>query len=75
MYTFFFLVAIVSAQFIGLFCVRMRMEVLKATVNHHKCCFRLFNCRQIKNEETFKKEHKVGNIVFEDEVKITNVEA
>lgn len=70
MYGIFLSVLIVSIQFIGLFVIRMRMEILKATVVRYPCLFRLFNCGTIKNKEAFKKAHMLSNITFENELKI-----
>lgn len=59
-YTMFILVCIVSLLFIGIFIVRMRLEIMKATVMRHSFCFRIFSCGRVRDKEEFKKEHKIG---------------
>ena len=58
-YSVLLLIIIASLQFICLFMIRMRIEMLKATVVKHHFIFWLLSCGRIKNKEAFKKEHNV----------------
>ena len=73
MYTFFLIIVICSAQFIALFFFRMRLEMLKATVEKHSLCFRILSCGRIKDKEAFKKDHRV-NQLENDEILQSQIE-
>lgn len=57
MYCIFTLVITMSILFIAIFIIRMRMEMLKATVKNHSICFAMLSCCTIKNKKAFIKEH------------------
>jgi len=61
-YSLGLLIAIVSAQFVTLFVLRMRLEMMKATVEKHSCCFRILSCGRVRDKKAFMKEHKVNEI-------------
>ena len=50
MYWSLFLIIGVSSFFIVLFILRMRLEMLKATVQQHSWCFWLLSCGRIKDK-------------------------
>ena len=60
MWCILFLIIIASVNFIGLFMFRMRVELMKATVQRSNCLFKLFSCGRIKDKEAFIQEHKIG---------------
>ena len=68
MWCILFLIIIASINFIGLFMIRMRMEVLKATVIRSNFFFKIFSCGRIKDKEAFIQEHKIGLLNQRDEV-------
>ena len=63
----FFLILLISVFFMALFVVRMRMEILKATVSKYPCFFKMFSCGRIKDRKVFMKEHQIG-VLLPDEV-------
>ena len=60
MWLIFILIALVSFQFMAIFLLRMRIELLKGTVQKHSFCFRLFSCGRIKDKEAFMNEYNIG---------------
>ena len=67
MWCIFFLILLISLFFMTLFFVRMRMEILKATVSKYPCFFKMFACGRIKDRKGFMKEHNIG-VLLPDEV-------
>ena len=57
MYMIFTLVILMSVLFIAVFIIRMRLEILKATVKNHSICFAIISCCSIKNKKAFVKLH------------------
>ena len=62
MYAILILVIVASAQFILLFIMRMRVEMMKGTVEKHSLCFRILSCCCVKDTKAFKDKHSVGKI-------------
>ena len=58
-YMILFMVILVSVWFMAIFIFRMRLEMLKATVQRHSICFFILSCGRVKNKKAFIKEHKV----------------
>ena len=67
MWCIFFVILLISVFFMTLFIVRMRMEILKATVAKYPCFFKMFACGRIKDRKGFMAEHKIG-VLLPDEV-------
>ena len=67
MWCIFFVILLISIFFMSLFIVRMRMEILKATVAKYPCFFKIFSCGRIKDRKYFMQEHKIG-VLLADEV-------
>ena len=62
MYAFFMIIIVCSAQFIALFFVRIRFELMKTTVEKHSFCFRILSCGRVKDKDAFKKDNSIGQI-------------
>ena len=60
MYAFFLIIIVCSAQFIALFFVRIRFELMKSTVEKHPFFFSLFSCGKVKDKDAFKQENSIG---------------
>jgi len=71
-YSILFLISAASLQFLTLFMARMRIEMMKATVEKHSFCFWLLSCGRVRNKAAFKKLHNV-NQLGNDEINLSTV--
>lgn len=73
MYGIFILILVASVQFITIFILRIRIEILKRTVEKsslwNRIIFRIFSCGRIKDKEAFMKEHKIGVLLADEMLK------
>ena len=67
MYLIFSFILIITSMFVTVFFLRIRLEMLKATVTNYICCFRMLSCCRIKDLEAFKKDNKV-NLLHANEI-------
>ena len=68
MWSILLLIIIASINFIGLFVIRMRLEIMKATVKRSNFLWKIFSCGRVRNKEAFIQEHKIGMMNIQDEV-------
>ena len=59
MYCILLMIIIASINFVGLFFIRMRMELMKTTVKRSNCLFKLFSCGRKIDKNAFIQEHKI----------------
>ena len=69
----FCLITVLSLQFVLIFILHMRLEMMKATVEQHSFWFRVVSCCRVSDKRKFIKDNKVGFLV-EGEITLTELE-